>query len=74
MLFGLFYRAPNSDANYYASIEDSLFLAVDTGINDIIVAGDFNFNMLSHISSRKIKTKFEQFSLYQLSYRGTNSL
>ena len=37
----LFYRAPNSDANYYTSIEDFISLAVDTGINDIINAGVF---------------------------------
>ena len=51
ILFGLFYRAPNSAANYYVSIEDSISLAVDTGMNDIIIAGDFNFNMLSSNSS-----------------------
>ena len=38
ILFGLFYRALHSDSNYYASIEDSISLAVDTGINHIIIA------------------------------------
>ena len=63
ILFGLFYRAPNSDANYYMSVEDSISLAVDTGINDIIIAEDFNFNMLSSNSPRKIKVICEQISL-----------
>lgn len=64
-LFGLFYRPPNSDASYYSAIEDSLSLALDTQINNIIVTGDFNFNMLSEQSSRKILDICQQFSLYQ---------
>ena len=65
VLFGLFHRPPNSDANYYSSIEDSIHLAVDTGLNDIIVTGDFNFNLLSTQTSRKIEYFCTQFSLYQ---------
>ena len=45
-LFGVYYRPPNSDSTYYTSIEDSLHLARDTGINDVIITGDFNFNLL----------------------------
>ena len=30
ILFGLFYRPPNSNANYYSNIEDSLSLAIET--------------------------------------------
>ena len=37
-------------------------LAMDTQINNVIVTGDFSFNMLNHQTSRKI---CEQFSLYQ---------
>ena len=47
ILFGLFYRPPNSDAIYFSTVEDSFHLAVDTGMKDIIITGDFNFNMLS---------------------------
>lgn len=65
VLFGLFYRPPNSDANYYSTIEDSIHLAVDTDLNDIIVTGDFNFNLLSTQTSRKIEYLCTQFSLYQ---------
>ena len=53
-LFGVYYRPPNSDSTYYTSIEDSLHLATDTGINDIIITGDFNFNLLHQQTIRKI--------------------
>ena len=65
ILFGLFYRPPNSDSTYFTSIEDSIHLAVDTGIQDIVVTGDFNFNMLSAQLSAKIKNLCEEFSLTQ---------
>ena len=45
VLVGLFYRPPNSDAAYFSSIEDSVGLAIDTGISDIIITGDFNLNV-----------------------------
>ena len=59
------YRPPNSDANYYSSFEDSIHLAVDKGLNDIIVTGDFNFNLLSTQTSLKIEYFCTQFSLYK---------
>ena len=65
ILFGLFYRPPNSLANYNSNIEDSLALALDTGIADIIVTGDFNLNVLNFPSARKIISLCQQFSLYQ---------
>ncbi|MCG7868583.1 MAG: endonuclease/exonuclease/phosphatase family protein [Candidatus Thiodiazotropha taylori] len=65
ILFGIFYRPPNSDANYFSNIEDSLALAVDTAISDIIVTGDFNLNILSARTSRKIESLCLQFSFYQ---------
>ena len=65
ILFGLFYRPPNSDMAYYSSIEDSISLALDTQINNIIVKGDFNLDKLSHHIARKVFELCEQFSLYQ---------
>ena len=56
VLFGAFYRSPNSDATYFSNIEDSFALAVDTGISDVIVTGDFNLNMLNVRTSRKIES------------------
>ena len=57
ILFGLFYRPPNSNAAYFSSVEDSIHLATDTGFQDILVTGDFNFNMINIQSSYKIKLK-----------------
>ncbi|MCG8032214.1 MAG: endonuclease/exonuclease/phosphatase family protein [Candidatus Thiodiazotropha taylori] len=65
ILFGLFYRAPNSDANYYSNIEDSIALAIDTGIADILITGDFNFNYLDLQTRRKIDSLCTRFSLHQ---------
>ena len=65
ILFGLFYRPPNSDANYYTNIENSLALAVDTGLTDIIITGDLNLNLLNPQTSRKIYSLCTQFSLFQ---------
>ncbi|MEW8547700.1 MAG: reverse transcriptase domain-containing protein, partial [Candidatus Thiodiazotropha sp.] len=65
VLFGLFYRPPNSESAYFTSIEDSIHLAIDTGISAIIVTGDFNYNMLSGQLSAKIKNLCEEFSLTQ---------
>ena len=62
ILFGLFYRAPNSDANYYNKIEDSVSLAVDTGIKDIVVTGDVNLYYLNNASRRKIDSLCIKFS------------
>ena len=66
ILFGLFYRPPNSDSSYLSDIEDSIALAVDSpGISDIIITGDFNLNVLSPQTARKIDSVCTQFSLYQ---------
>ena len=65
ILFGLFYRPPGSSINYHSDIENSLNLAVDTDISDIIVTGDFNFNVLNPTTLRKIEYFCTQFSLHQ---------
>ena len=66
VLFGLFYRPPNADAAYYSAVEDSIHLASDSGIHDIIITGDFNFNMFNSQSSRKKNSICEQFSFSQM--------
>ncbi|MCG7879453.1 MAG: reverse transcriptase domain-containing protein [Candidatus Thiodiazotropha taylori] len=65
ILVGLFYRPPNSTSQLFSNIEDSIGLAVDTGINDIIVTGDFNLNVYNNVALRKIESICSQFSLYQ---------
>ncbi|MCG7877683.1 MAG: endonuclease/exonuclease/phosphatase family protein [Candidatus Thiodiazotropha taylori] len=72
ILFGLFYRPPNSDAQHYYRIEDSLALATDTGISNIIVTGDFNYNFLNSRTKRKIDSFCTQFSLHQVIYQPTH--
>ena len=47
VLFGVFYRPPNSASTYFSPIEDSFHLATYTFINDIIITGEFNFNVLN---------------------------
>ena len=65
ILFGLFYRPPYADALYLSAIEDSISLALDTQISNIIVTGDFNLNELNPHTSDKISDICTQFSLYQ---------
>ena len=65
ILFGLFYIPPSANAVYFSSIEDSIHLAIDTGIQDIIVNGDFNFNLSNEQLSVKVKDLCEQFSFEQ---------
>ena len=65
ILLGLFYRPPNSDSAYLYGLEDSIALATDTNILDIIITGDFNLNFLTYKASRKISSICTQFSLFQ---------
>ena len=65
ILFGVFYRPPNSEAVVFSDIEDSINLAVDSGVNDIVITGDFNLNMQNVQSARKITSLCEQLSLVQ---------
>jgi len=65
ILIGTFYRPPNSDNNYFCKIEDSIGLAIDTGINDIIVLGDFNLKTQLDQAKRKIDSISQQFALDQ---------
>ena len=65
ILFGLFYRPPNADGQCFSNIEDSISLAIDTVISDIIITGDFNFNYQNVQARRKIDMLCTQFSLHQ---------
>ena len=77
ILFGLFYRTAaasppppppphtHTHPTKISRIEDSISLALDTRIRNIIVTGDFNFNMLSDQTSKKVTDICKQFSLYQ---------
>ena len=65
ILFGVSYRPPNSDSIYLSLIEDSIHLAIDTGIRDTVVTGDFNYNMFNDIAKLKILNLCQEFSMYQ---------
>ena len=65
VLFGVFNRPPNSSALYTSLIEDSIGLAVDTNINDIIIMGDFNLNTMDQVHYKKTDSICKQFNLTQ---------
>ena len=54
ILFAVFYRPPGSYASVLRDIEDSIALAVDTGLSEIIITGDLNLNFYSPPTRRKI--------------------
>ena len=72
VLVGTFYRPPNSLPLMLSDIENSIGLAVDTGISDIVILGDFNLNMLATQSQRKINDLCQQYGLIQLINEATN--
>ena len=65
ILYGLFYRPPNANGQYFTIIEDSISLAIDTGISNIIVTRDRQFNFLNAQARRKSDMFCTQFSLHQ---------
>ena len=52
ILIGGFYRAPNSNADYFTLLDESIDRAHNTNIPDIVVTGDFNFNMHSNNNNK----------------------
>ena len=65
-LIGTFYRPPNSANAILSSTEDSIGLAFDTNIQNILVTGDFNLDILKDNSNRKIRDLCQQFNFEQL--------
>ncbi|MES9883416.1 MAG: reverse transcriptase family protein [Sedimenticola sp.] len=65
LLLGTFYRPPNSPAVTLSSIENSIGLAVDTGVSDIVITGDLNLDMLKQPSASKINSIAQQYNLTQ---------
>ena len=72
ILVGTFYRPPNSTPQVLTDIENSIGLAVDTGIPDIVILGDFNLNILNLQSKKKISDICQQYNLTQLIDEPTN--
>ena len=65
-LIGTFYRPPNADASVHLDIETSIDLAIDTGINDIILTGDLNVDYLKENTRKKIADICNQYTLTQI--------
>ena len=66
VLIGTFYRPPNADASVLLDIETSIDLAIDTGINDIIITGDLNVDYLKENTRKKIADICNQYTLTQI--------
>ena len=64
-LYGVFYRPPNSDSAYYTLIEDSIGLAMDLNISDVIITGDFNLNVMKQHEFRKIESLCNEYNMIQ---------
>ena len=64
-LIGTFYRPPNSANAILSSIEDSIGLAFDSNIQNILMTGDFNLDILKDNSNRK-RDLCQQFNFEQL--------
>lgn len=45
---------------------------MDTGLSDIIITGDFNFDLLNERASRKIESVFTQYTFFQAISQPTN--
>ena len=64
-LIGTFYRPPNCLTNTWNLIDESIELAIDTQIKNIIITGDFNENQL-HKTDTKISYISANYNLHQL--------
>ena len=62
-VYETFHIPPNSNAQVWEDIEQSIDLALTCNI-DIIVTGDFNVNMLWNTFNDKISNLKNQFSLH----------
>ena len=66
VLLSVFYRPPNSPAQTLIDIENSIDLAYDSNIGNIMITGDFNLNYLDDSNKRKLSSVFGQYDLTQL--------
>ena len=67
LLMGMFNQPPNSDNTVLNNIENSIDLARDTDIPEIIILGDFNLDMnIKEVLSNKIDNICRQYDLHQI--------
>ena len=65
IIIGGIYRPPESNSDYFNLILESIDRACSTNIHDIIITGDFNFDMLLD-RNNKMKDLLLEFNLTQL--------
>ena len=65
MLVGGFYRPPNSGAEYFNLVVASIGRAQNTNITDLIILGEFNYNMLTN-DNNKIRDTMLHYNLSQI--------
>ena len=66
LLVGTFYRPPNSDSTILTHIENSIDLARDTDISQIIILGHFNRDINKTSSCNKINSICQQYKLRRM--------
>ena len=66
LLIGTFYRPPTASPVVLSDIENSISLAINTGVEDIVVTGDLNLNMLNQHSRMKITDLCQTYNSTQL--------
>ena len=71
VLIGRFYRPPNSSVDYFHLISESIDRAHITNINDIIIVGYFNYNMLFNENNR-VNDLLQLYGLKQLIKEATH--
>ena len=69
----LFYRPPNSAPAIFASIEDSIGIVFDCGIENILITGGFKHEILKEASNKNIVDICQHYSLEQLINEPTHS-
>ena len=62
---GGFYKPPNCTINYFDLMKESIDRACNTSISDIIITGDFNFNMAQN-ALNKMSELILEYNLTQL--------
>ena len=65
ILIGGFYRPPNSRAEYFNLIQESFERACNTNIKDIVILGDFNYNMYN-LTNNKMLDLIQQYNFTQI--------
>ena len=65
ILVGGFYRRPNSGSKYFNIVVESIDRAHNTNITDLIILGDFNYNMLTS-DNNKIRDTMLHYNLSQV--------